>query len=236
MLKNKKKKKKCDRFGDVKIINGLPWGSTEFDKALSLAIRDKSKADKYGILYRPDKDRLQVFIGHIPVISDENNDIISEYVDAKEGSAGIWKLLTQKDISMEDNYSNIEIYKYLLLLKSADLKLYHSSNKAKIIGEYIIMHTEKDILDNNPKTGNLRLEPTDLEYYTKLSTKKTGKGIKSTKKIGKSDLPHELIRLVAAHKAGNTNTYNEINDTVDKLRRANIISVEDSKKIYKSLK
>ena len=51
-----------------------------------------------------------------------------------------------------------------------------------------------------------------------------------------SDLAHELTRLVAAHKAGNTNTFNQINDIIDKLRRSNAISIEDSRKIYRSLK
>ena len=82
----------------------------------------------------------------------------------------------------------------------------------------------------------------DVEHYYKITeqdkVEKERKGRKTGKKGEgiKSDLPHELTRLVASHNAGNTNTYNEINDVVDKLRRSNNISVKDSKKIYKSLK
>ena len=141
-------------------------------------------------------------------------------------------------IPTDYNFTDTEIYKYLLLLKYSEVKLHHNSNKARFMGNYIRQFTEKAILDNNPKTGNIRLDHNDLEYYIKLdpiepTRKKKGQGLGLN---DKDQQAHELTRLVAAHKAGNTNTYNEINDIVDKLRRSNIISIEDSRKIYKSLK
>jgi hypothetical protein len=52
---------------------------------------------------------------------------------------------------------------------------------------------------------------------------------------GKTDLIRELFRLMGSYKSGNKNVYNELNAVVDELRRKGILSIKQSKRIYKTI-
>ena len=83
---------------------------------------------------------------------------------------GVWKLLTAKQLTKDDKFSAAEINKYLLLLKTGGIEMILNYKKSVKIGIYIKQLGEKAILDNNPRTGNLKLDDDDLQYYTKLVT------------------------------------------------------------------
>ena len=211
------------------MVNGLPWGSKTFDDAVNTAHNDINKANRFGVLYRPEMDRYRVCIGKQPVRSDLDEALIGHHkVILGEEAKEVWQLLTQHTIK-KDVYSIEAIYDYLVLMKYGSVRISPDTSKAKKIGYYVRKYTPKAIADLG-KFGSMDIND-DLKYYADIEPTKKGEGLNDN-----SDLAHELTRLVAAHKAGNTNTYNEINDTVDKLRRSNVISIEDSKKIYKSLK
>lgn len=74
-------------------------------------------------------------------------------------------------------------------------------------------------------------------FYKLLKTVKTtkkGTGVKFLPS-GKEELMHELLRLMGSYKSGNKNVYNELNAVVDQLRRNGTLSIEQSKRIYKTI-
>jgi len=52
---------------------------------------------------------------------------------------------------------------------------------------------------------------------------------------GKKDLVRELFRLMGSYQSGNEIVFNELNAVVDELRRKGVLSIEQSKKIYKTI-
>jgi len=76
-----------------------------------------------------------------------------------------------------------------------------------------------------PKTGTgLQIKPKKVSFANEII-------IPSSKK----DLFRELARLMGSYNSGNTGVFNELNDVVDELRRKGLISIEDSKKIFKNI-
>ena len=68
-----------------------------------------------------------------------------------------------------------------------------------------------------------------------MKTSKKGSGLIKFLPDNKKDLVRELFRLMGSYKSGNKNVYNELNAVVDQLRRKNVLSIDQSKKIYKTL-
>lgn len=52
----------------------------------------------------------------------------------------------------------------------------------------------------------------------------------------KENLVKELFRLLGSYKSGNKGVYNELNAVVDELRRSGVLTIDQSKKLYKSIK
>ena len=76
-----------------------------------------------------------------------------------------------------------------------------------------------------PKVGTgLQIKPKKVSFANEII-------IPSSKK----DLFRELARLMGSYDSGNTGVFNELNDVVDELRRKGLISIEDSKKIFKNI-
>ena len=204
-----------DKFRDVKMVNGLPWGSKTFNDAVNTASNDINKANRFGVLYRPDMDRYHVRIGKLPIRSDLDEAVIGHHkIIVGEEAKELWQLLTQHTIK-SDTYSIEAIYDYLVLMKTGDVRISPDTSKAKIIGEYIRKYTPEAIVSLG-KFGSMNIDD-DLQYYINLKPTRPPRRKKAKKGEGlkvndTSDLAHELTRLVAAHKAGNTNTFNQIND------------------------
>ena len=77
----------------------------------------------------------------------------------------------------------------------------------------------------------------DPDFHKRLKSSKTtkkGTGVKFLPS-GKEELLRELFRLMGSYKSGNKNVYNELNAVVDQLRRNGKLSIEQPKRIYKTI-
>ena len=101
----------------------------------------------------------------------------------------------------------------------------------------------KRFVEHNPDT-NFSSNPwrrikTELPLlYSELKTakiSKKGSGLIKFLPGNKNDLVRELFRLMGSYKSGNKNVYNELNAVVDQLRRKNVLSIDHSKQLYKTL-
>jgi hypothetical protein len=153
-----------------------------------------------------------------------------------------------------------EMYKYL---KDSDsYKTDESQYRDSVLGLFTDEQSDKQniklynltakdifkiyVIDNNipfnmkPITTIHTLLPT---YYKEIKDEKDSmtKPIKTGKSIQylpstKEELFSELKRLTGAYKAGNKNTFNEINSIVDTMRRNKYLTIKESRMLYKSLK
>jgi len=228
--------KKDIKEGKVTIINGLPWGSITFNDILSNSslAKNEEHSIEYGILWKPPNND-NLYLGNRLIRSNTNNEVVlvkgefnNEIIIPESTSNDIWNILTKTRIPKE-RYSMDTIYWYLVLIHESSIILRDTTEKAIFIGNYVKKYEPKGL----SKVGPIDIS-SSIDYYSSLEKKvKKGKGLGLNYQEQQA---HELTRLLGAHKAGNTNVYNEINDIVDQLRRSNIISIADSKKIYKSLK
>ena len=207
-------------------VEVAPFGSAAYEHAISKASSSETTANIFGIINRPTDLSKNLYIGNYSLQSNADNAIITDFSTIEGNDAElVWELLTRKKIDAE-RYSDKQIDDYLHLLEHGNVKIRSNTSKAKILGEYVTnSQIHPDAVVKNQYARYLDI------YQKTLSPMKKGEGISTTE-----DLQHELVRLVGGYKAGNTSVYNEINNVVDKLRRSGVISIEDSKKIYKSLK
>lgn len=93
--------------------------------------------------------------------------------------------------------------------------------------------------DINFSSNPWRRIKTELpQLYREIKTAKTskkGSGLIKFLPGNKTDLVRELFRLMGSYKSGNKNVYNELNAVVDQLRRKGVLSIDQSKKIYRTL-
>lgn len=115
--------------------------------------------------------------------------------------------------------------------------------------------TQKHLLkyvEHNPNTNLssrpwVRIRAYDSKLYNEIKMKRdhskdadrTGSGFNKVEFLpdDSRDLERELARLLGSYSSGNDSSevYNEINAVVDELRRKGKLSIEDSKRIYKSV-
>lgn len=99
---------------------------------------------------------------------------------------------------------------------------------------YVELNTSTVNLRNNPWR---RIGTVDSKFFEQLKTVrhlKTGKGVQFLPD-NKQDLTRELFRLMGSFNSGNKNVYNELCAVVDQLRRKGVLSIEQAKKIYKTI-
>jgi len=166
-------------------------------------------------------------------------DQVKSLLDTKTTEI-INKINTKEDAEerFEDAESeNSEEYDHLVRLAEA--------RKTDEIKKYLENETRSDNLlrfvqqnDINLSTNPWRqIQIADPVFYKLLKTVKTtkkGTGVKFLPS-GKEELMHELLRLMGSYKSGNKNVYNELNAVVDQLRRNGTLSIEQSKRIYKTI-
>lgn len=225
--------------GDSDVINNLYWGSQKYTNALFKSDSrniDSAKASRFGLAYRVAPDINMLALGFTALTSDTDNKIITQNNNIH--SPNVWELLTKEQLQAPGaigrfKYTDVEISDYLKLLHEGKIRIDTKLQKARIIGEYIKEYG----VDHIKQMGAY---DKDVDYYTKLV--KSGKGCSSVSKpftskafMNKDELWHDLTRLIASYRAGNTAVYNQINDIVDTLRRNGVIGLEESKKIYRSL-
>lgn len=97
-------------------------------------------------------------------------------------------------------------------------------------------------LSYNPWKKIGSVNPALYNELKQIKKGKTGKGLscgcKPIKFLpdNKKNLSHELIRLMGSYRSGNKAVFNELNAVVDELRRKGILTLEQSKKIYQTIK
>jgi len=149
------------------------------------------------------------------------------------------KEATARELLKREEDASLTTYQHALSAsrdKTADnLKAY--------LADPVHVNNLKGFVEHNPDT-NFSSNPwrrikTELPLlYNEIKTAKTSKkrnGLIKFLPDNKNDLVKELFRLMGSYKSGNKNVYNELNAVVDQLRRKNVLSIDQSKRIYKTL-
>ena len=196
-------------------------------------------------------------IGYRPV-KIENDDIIIDDTPFK-GTAGLWKLITSKDIPDKTEYGAKDLADYITIMHITKAT-YDKNNKRvggndkmnKLIKPFV-KALEEDKSSNKLVTEINKhfgfKEETDEEeeeeyevpaLYPLTPTSKAGQSLKGTGlKILPSD-PNALIDrfdlLFSSQKAGHTGVRNEIVSILDELKRQGVLKTNEYKKLNSLIK
>lgn len=147
-----------------------------------------------------------------------------EYVE-KEAST--------RDIMKKEEGVARAAYDHVSKLSKEDLKDYLGNETHALSLIRFVEHNPDINLSSNPWR---KINVIDPELYKRIKDAKTvkkGKGFVKFLPSGKSELVKELFRLIGSYKSGNKNVYNELNAVVDQLRRSGVLTINQSKQIYK---
>ena len=183
-----------------------------------------------------DKDG-SFYIGSEPVRIRDNNITIgnTEY----NGTSGLWKLITSKNIPDKSEYTpeDLVAYSYIMLKTNTARNKYNprgqyrggNNRKMKEIIKPFVIELENDNTDNKINFTTKVLEHFGHEVEIK------GDGLK----ILPSD-PNALIDrfdlLFSSQKAGHTGVRNEIISILDELKRQGVIKTNEYKKLNSIIK
>ena len=193
----------------------------------------------YGI-YAKDK---KFYMGN-KTITIKDNDIIINNADESgtnikfDGTPGLWKLITEKNIPDKSEFTQQELSQYFIMMfytKTIYInndptrgKRGGTSEKLKLIKPFVRLIEEE-------KQEEFKKEL--LRYYNEEETEKEteGEGLK----ILPSD-PNALIDrfdlLFSSKKAGHTGVRNEIVSILDELKRQGVIKTNEYKKLNSLIK
>ena len=185
-------------------------------------------------------------IGYRPV-KIENDDIIIDDTPFK-GIAGLWKLITSKDIPDKTEYGAKDLRDYITIMHitkatyDKNNKRVGGNNKMNKLIKPLVIALEKDggegLIDKIEEHFGNEEEEFEEEYeeeeeYTLSPTKGTGL------KILPSD-PNALINrfdlLFSSKKAGHTGVRNEIVSILDELKRQGVLKTNEYKKLNSLIK
>ena len=181
-------------------------------------------------------------IGSVEDVKIEDNDIIINN-EIFEGTPGLWKLITSKNIPDKSEYKANDLYNYINIMHITNAtfdknnKRIGGNNKMnRLIKPYVIAFEEggedKLIKEINKHFGLTETE-TDEDDDPQPSTSGTGL------KILPSD-PNALIDrfdlLFSSKKAGHTGVRNEIVSILDELKRQGVINTKEYKKLNSIIK
>ena len=183
-----------------------------------------------------DKDG-SFYIGSEPIRIRDNNITIgnTEY----NGTSGLWKLITSKNIPDKSEYTpeDLVAYSYIMLKTNTARNKYNprgqyrggNNRKMKEIIKPFVIELENDNTDNKINFTTKVLE--HFEHEVEIE----GDGLK----ILPSD-PNALIDrfdlLFSSKKAGHTGVRNEIVSILDELKRQGVIKTNEYKKLNSIIK
>ena len=192
-------------------------------------------------------------IGETP-IKIENDDIIIKDVRF-EGTPGLWKLLTSKDIPDITEYNAIDLEDYITIMHATkatydknNKRVGGKNNKMNNLIKPFVIALEKDggegLINKIKEHFGFGEEeeyevPASIPFTptkgTGLSVNKVGQGLK----ILPSD-PNALIDrfdlLFSSKKAGHTGVRNEIVSILDELKRQGVLKTNEYKKLNSLIK
>ena len=185
-------------------------------------------------------------IGYRPV-KIENDDIIIDDERFK-GTAGLWKLITSKDIPDKTEYGAKDLADYITIMHIT--KATYDKNNKRVGGndkmnkliKPLVKILEKDggegLIDKIDEHFGFKEETDEEEYEVPASiplTPTKGTGLK----ILPSD-PNALIDrfdlLFSSKKAGHTGVKNEIVSILDELKRQGVLKTNEYKKLNSLIK
>ena len=190
------------------------------------------------------------YIGSEP-IKIVDNDIIVKDIKF-EGTPGLWKLITSKNIPDISEYRAEDLYNYIYIMANTNTayvkfnpdRKYKGGNNKKmndLIKPFVRVLEEdgdKKLIDKIEKHFNIKTgedEDEEDEDDPQPSTSKSGEGLT----ILPSD-PNALIDrfdlLFSSKKAGHTGVRNEIVSILDELKRQGVINANDYKKLNSLIK
>ena len=222
------------------------------NKFTKQTLQDQGLKQDLTLMYQPvtesqtkNKDAL---ISHLSNLSTESNKKMDEFKETLKNFPDFLKSIDQvksllgKPEVVEEKFEDAEDddgdYDHVLLLAEA--------KRTDELKEYLAKKSNSDFLlsfvqrnhDINFSTNPWRqIKIADPELHKQLMSvrkSKKGTGIKFLPS-GKEELLRELFRLLGSYKSGNKNVFNELNAVVDQLRRNGTISIEQSKRIYKTI-
>lgn len=129
-------------------------------------------------------------------------------------------------ISDQNSYENSKLQYSQILQK------HHNQN---LIKDYVEHSDKLDFRVNPWKTIHDVDKPFYDELVEKRSKHKHKKGTGITTLASDADAIQELQRLMGSYKSGNTAVFNELESVVDYLRRRGLITLKQSKKLYKEI-
>lgn len=156
-------------------------------------------------------------------------DQVKSLLETKELDAQPKEFETEEDDSYEHALRLAEAKKTDALKKY----LAHEKNSNELIS-FVRNHPDTNLNTNPWRQINI-VDPGLYQEIKKVKTTKKGTGLTKFLPSGKDGLVRELFRLMGSYKSGNKNAYNELNAVVDELRRKGVLSIEQSKKIYKTI-
>lgn len=173
------------------------------------------------------------------LLSDQSLGAVSKRTGVKKARDYVEKEATTRELLKREEVASLTTYQHALSAsrdKTADnLKAYFA--------DPIHVNNLKRFVEHNPDT-NFSSNPwrrikTELpQLYSEIKAakiSKRGSGLIKFLPDNKTDLVRELFRLMGSYKSGNKNVYNELNAVVDQLRRKGVLSIDQSKKIYRTL-
>lgn len=161
--------------------------------------------------------------------------VVDEAAVIKKRRSGIKKERADVKKSLESNaYSNILAASESSNWREGLPQMLSDEDFKNDLIKYVELNSSTVNLRNNPWR---RIGTVDSQFFEQLKTvrhSKIGKGVHFLPD-NKKDLTRELLRLIGSYKSGNKNVYNELCAVVDQLRRKGVLSIEQAKKIYKTI-
>ena len=226
------------------IFPALKYKESEITKLGAIAVNaliesfTKDGIDRtYGI-YAKDK---RFYMGNQP-ITIKDNDIIINNVRI-EGTPGLWRLITERNIPDKTEFTPEELSKYFIMMHMTKTiyvnndpskpKRGGSNKKLKLIKPFVSLIEEDKQEEFKDKINKYFNETEDEDEGPQPSTSGTGLTILP------SD-PNALINrfdlLFSSQNAGHTGIRNEIISILDELKRQGVINTKEYKKLNSIIK
>ena len=197
---------------------------------------DIKPGDKEGTLFK---------IGETP-IKIENNDITIKD-RTYDGTPGLWRLLTSKDIPNKSEYDKEDLYNYIYIMYDTNTtRVKYDRDKSRVGGNNnkmnklikpLVKALENETIEEEIEKylSGKKDEYKEFDEDDDLQPSTSGEGLK----ILPSD-PNALIDrfdlLFSSKKAGHTGVRNEIVSILDELKRQGVINAKEYKKLNSLIK
>ena len=181
-------------------------------------------------------------IGSVEDVKIEDNDII---INNKifEGTPGLWKLITSKNIPDKSEYNVNDFYNYINIMHITNTTF--DINNKRISGNYKMNKLIKPFVIAFEEGGKDKLIKEIIKHFglTEIETDEDNDPQPSTSGTGLKILPSDPNALIdrfdllfSSKKAGHTGVRNEIVSILDELKRQGVLKTNEYKKLNSLIK